>query len=63
MKVLNKHISTLTVQGKDYHYFNLSRLNTDTKRLPLTAKILLENLLRHSDEKYVQEEDIQNLAK
>lgn len=63
MKVLNKHISTLTVQGKDYHYFDLSRLNTDTKRLPLTAKILLENLLRHSDEKYVQEEDIENLAK
>jgi|TARA_B110000211_G_scaffold64326_1_gene73843 aconitate hydratase len=63
VKVLNKHISTLTVQGKDYHYFDLSRLNTDTKRLPLTAKILLENLLRHSDEKYVQEEDIENLAK
>jgi aconitate hydratase len=63
VKVLNKHISTLTVQGKDYHYFDLSKLNTDTKRLPLTAKILLENLLRHSDEKYVQEEDIENLAK
>ncbi|AWB58671.1 aconitate hydratase AcnA [Colwellia sp. Arc7-D] len=63
MTVSNKHISTLTVQGKSYQYFDLSSLQIDTKRLPLTAKILLENLLRHSDEKYVQLEDIQNLAK
>ncbi|MFT6418651.1 MAG: aconitate hydratase, partial [Cognaticolwellia sp.] len=63
MTVSNKHISTLTVQGKSYQYFDLSSLQIDTNRLPLTAKILLENLLRHSDEKYVQLEDIQNLAK
>jgi len=59
----NKHISTLTVRGKEYEYFDLSTLNADIKRLPLTAKILLENLLRHSDEQYVQAEDIQTLAK
>jgi len=59
----NKHISTLTVRGKEYEYFDLSTLNADIKRLPLTAKILLGNLLRHSDEQYVQAEDIQTLAK
>ncbi|MBA6390316.1 aconitate hydratase AcnA [Colwellia sp. BRX10-3] len=63
MAFLNKHISTLKVRGKDYNYFDLSTLKANTKRLPLTAKILLENLLRHSDEKYVQLDDIQNLAK
>ena len=59
----NKHISTLKVQGKEYEYFDLNTLQVDMKRLPLTAKILLENLLRHSDEQYVQPEDIQTLAK
>jgi aconitate hydratase len=59
----NKHISTLKVQGKEYEYFDLNTLQADMKRLPLTAKILLENLLRHSDEQYVQPQDIQTLAK
>jgi aconitate hydratase len=63
MTSLNKHISTLTVQGKEYEYFDLNTLQADIKRLPLTAKILLENLLRHSNEQYVQPEDIQTLAK
>ena len=63
MSSSNKHISTLTVQNKEYKYFDLSTLQIDLKRLPLTAKILLENLLRHSDELYVQPEDINALAK
>lgn len=63
MTSLNKHISTLTVRGKEYEYFDLNTLQADIKRLPLTAKILLENLLRHSNEQYVQPEDIQTLAK
>jgi aconitate hydratase len=63
LKSLNKHVSTLTVQGKDYQYFDLFSIDANIKRLPLTAKILLENLLRHSDELYVQPEDIQTLAK
>jgi aconitate hydratase len=63
LKSSNKHISTLTLQDKDYQYFDLSSIDANLKRLPLTAKILLENLLRHSDEQYVQPEDIQTLAK
>lgn len=63
MTASNQHISTLNVQGTNYEYFDLGSLKQDLKRLPLTAKILLENLLRHSDELYVQPEDIHTLAK
>ena len=62
MKLSNKYIAVLTVQDKNYQYFDLSRVGTKIKRLPLTAKILLENLLRHCDEQYVKPEDIQTLA-
>jgi aconitate hydratase len=51
------------VQDKNHQYFDLSSIDANIKRLPLTAKTLLENLLRHSDEQYVQPEDIQTLAK
>ncbi|MEP1444979.1 MAG: aconitate hydratase AcnA [Paraglaciecola sp.] len=63
MTASNKHISILNVRGKEYQYFDLGTVKTEIRRLPLTAKILLENLLRHSDEMYVQPEDIQTLAK
>ncbi|MEL0628851.1 aconitate hydratase AcnA [Psychromonas aquatilis] len=59
----NKYLSNLTVNGKDYNYFDLSSLDIDINRLPLTAKILLENLLRHSEQLYVQEDDIKALSK
>jgi aconitate hydratase len=62
VKSLNKYTSVLPVQDKNYQYFNLSLLGTKIERLPLTAKILLENLLRHCDEQYVKPEDIEILA-
>ena len=62
MKSSNKYMSVLSVKGKNYQYFDLSSAGINLKRLPLTAKILLENLLRHSNEQYVQPEDIQTLA-
>jgi aconitate hydratase len=63
MESFNKYVSTLSVQGINYQYFDLSSIDANLNRLPLTTKILLENLLRHSDEQYVQPEDIQTLAK
>ena len=63
MKSFNKYVSTLSVKGKNYQYFALSSIDANLKRLPLTAKILLENLLRPSEEQYVQPEDIRTLAK
>ncbi|WP_409440147.1 aconitate hydratase AcnA [Psychromonas sp. GE-S-Ul-11] len=58
----NKYLSNLTINGRDYNYFDLSSLDIDINRLPLTAKILLENLLRHSEQLYVQEDDIKTLS-
>jgi aconitate hydratase len=63
VKSSNKYMSVLSVKDKNYQYFDLSSAGINIKRLPLTAKILLENLLRHSNEKYVQPEDIQTLVK
>lgn len=52
----------LTVEDKNYHYFCLQtaaeKYQLDVSRMPVTLKILLENLLRNYDNKTVQEEDI-----
>jgi aconitate hydratase len=43
---------TLHVDGRDYHYFSLSRAAGhlgDLSRLPFSMKVLLENLLRFED--------------
>ncbi|GAA0852050.1 aconitate hydratase AcnA [Aliiglaciecola litoralis] len=52
--------TTLTVAGKQYQYFDLTKVNEklSLSSLPLTAKVLLENLLRHADQSHVQNEDI-----
>jgi len=63
MAVSQKHLSNLTINGKAYQYCDLASVDANISRLPLTAKILLENLLRHADEQYVQPQDISALAK
>jgi len=50
--------NTLTVDGKDYEIYQLTRVS-GTERLPFSMKILLENLLRHEDGKTVNKEDIE----
>lgn len=51
-----------SVNGVEYHYYSLSLAEkfglTGLSRLPVTLKILLENLLRHLDEKTVTIDDI-----
>lgn len=52
---------TLTVDGKDYDYFCLKTAAEqigDVSKLPFTLKVLLENLLRHEDDRSVKVEDI-----
>ncbi|HXA27736.1 MAG TPA: aconitate hydratase AcnA [Candidatus Angelobacter sp.] len=48
-------------------YYRLARLQEqgigDPSRLPVTVRILLENLLRHSGESYVEEGDVEALAR
>ncbi|MDE2302961.1 MAG: aconitate hydratase AcnA, partial [Sphingomonadales bacterium] len=55
--------STLTVGGKDYAYYSLARAAAkcgDIARLPLSMKVLLENLLRFEDGGFtVSTDDVQ----
>ena len=60
-----KTLSTLKVDDKTYHYFSLPlAANTlgDLSTLPMSLKVLLENLLRWQDDKTVTESDLKALA-
>ncbi len=54
---------SLSVGGKRYTIFSLQELNAGVNiaRLPISLKILLENLLRHEDGRSVTKQDIEAL--
>ncbi|VFM96373.1 MAG: aconitate hydratase [Candidatus Kentron sp. G] len=56
--------TALTVDGRRYRIHGLGRLDTriDTRHLPFSLRILLENLLRYEDGATVTREDITALA-
>lgn len=57
---------TLRVNDEEYIYHDLNRASEngagDISRLPVSLRVLLENLLRHEDRTTVTAEDIQHLA-
>ena len=57
---------TLAVDGVDYDYYSLPEAQAagagDVSRLPMSLKILLENLLRFEDGNTVTKTDIEALA-
>src|SRR5574338_842242 len=57
----------LSVGGETFHIFSLPALEkagfSGVARLPYSLKILLENLLRREDARFVDGEDIQTLAR
>jgi len=57
---------TLSVDGKSYEIFRLSALEKKgvghASKLPFSLRVLLENLLRQEDGRFVHPEDIQALA-
>ena len=59
--------ATLDVAGRRYTYYRLDSLDSlsggNAARLPFSLKILLENLLRNEDGKFVKAADIEALAK
>lgn len=63
-----KTLSTLEVNGKTYHYFSLPKATKalsnigDAATLPVSMKVLLENLLRHEDNDTVSKTDIEAVA-
>tara|TARA_R110001583_G_scaffold34137_6_gene114893 strand:- start:528 stop:3266 length:2739 start_codon:yes stop_codon:yes gene_type:complete len=58
-------LQQLEINGEVCHYYSFDGLaeTYDISRLPFAAKILLENLLRHADSDFVQQQDIETLAK
>jgi aconitate hydratase len=61
-----KSHDTLTVGGKTYKFASLKKASANglgnIDRLPVSLKVLLENLLRHEDGQAVVKEDIQAIA-
>ncbi len=59
--------TTLTVGGRNVHFYSLAALEKqgfpEIARLPFSLKILLENLLRHEDGRFVKKGDIEALAR
>jgi aconitate hydratase len=59
-------LSTLTVGGESIRYFSLPALEragfSGVSRLPYSLKVLLENLLRREDGRFVKRDDIAALA-
>lgn len=49
----------LNIDGKEYQFFNLKKLEQDISKLPFSIKILLENLLRNEDNLAVTKTDIE----
>ena len=59
--------ATLSVDGRAHTIFRLESLNalagSKSAKLPVTLKVLLENLLRNEDDAFVKRADIETLAK
>src|SRR6266545_3998544 len=59
--------TALPVGGRTVHYFSLGALQAagfpEIARLPYSMKVLLENLLRHEDGRFVKRADIETFAK
>jgi aconitate hydratase len=59
-------LSTLTADGKTYHYYSLpklaAKLGFDLAALPYAIRVLLEAALRHCDAFQVTEADVKRLA-
>lgn len=58
--------ATLEVRGNQYQIYRLDALDKagfNTKRIPYSIRVLLENLLRNEDEKTVRRSDIEYVAR
>src|SRR5438309_795477 len=57
---------SLNVDGEYYDIFSLpafaKKTKLDPSRLPYSLRIMLENLLRHEDDRFVKKDDIEALA-
>lgn len=62
----NKLIDRIVLNDIHYNFFNLLKYDaadSNIKKLPFAIRILLENVIRNYDNKYIKYEHIENLAK
>lgn len=61
----HKPINSLLVDDVEYRYYSFEPMSSefDLGRLPFAGKILLENLLRHQDEIFVEQSHIDQVAR
>jgi aconitate hydratase len=59
-------LSSLKVGDKTYYYYNLQKLaeklNVDIAKMPLSIRVLLENMLKNEDGRLVKKDDIETVA-
>lgn len=59
--------STVKIDGVEYSYFSIKeaekKLGVDLSKMPISLRIVFENLLRFEDDKYVKTEDIKAFTK
>jgi len=59
-------LTNLTISGKKYVYFDLKHLskifNFNINKVPISIKVLLENLIRNEDGDFVTKEMIENFC-
>jgi len=54
--------TSIDLNGTEYRIYGSAHLDFPTEKLPYSLKILLENLLRHGNENFVTDDDIEALA-
>lgn len=61
-----KSLDSLEVAGKTYHFFSLKKAEAngagDVSKLPISLKVLMENLLRYEDGETVKQDDVKAVA-
>ncbi|KAF2904311.1 hypothetical protein ILUMI_01860 [Ignelater luminosus] len=57
----NSLLKTLTVDGKEYKYYDLSALGEKYTQLPYSIRILLESAVRNCDNFQVTQNDVENI--
>jgi aconitate hydratase len=61
---IKKFVDTLVINGNDFYFYNISKCEQEEiniRKLPFSIRILLENVIRNYDNKYIKDEHVKNL--
>nr|XP_023013723.1 cytoplasmic aconitate hydratase-like [Leptinotarsa decemlineata] len=57
----NKFLKSLTIDGEEYKYYDISQLGCNYDRLPYSIRVLLESAVRNCDNFQIKEQDVENI--